>query len=122
MKKYISMIIPVFFLTGCTTLSKDVILVTESSEAATVVIYRESAFQAGAVSLLVGKDNKYFAALRNNSYTSFQIDPGTHILQAKADGAPASSIEITPAKNETICLAGKPNPKMLGAAVPAVSE
>jgi hypothetical protein len=104
--------------TGCTSLSNDVKLVTDSNkEPAKLLVYREGAFQAGAVSLYVGKDDKYFLKLRNDQYGEVNIDAGSHTLLAKADASPSSELQVTLLPKERLCLASKPNPKMLGAVI-----
>ncbi|MDP5137326.1 hypothetical protein [Rheinheimera baltica] len=105
-----------FVSTGCTSISKDVRLVSDTNkDIASLLIYREKAFQAGAVSLYVGKDDKYFMELGNDEYGQVEIDAGKHLIQAKASGSPSSALQIELAKNQTVCLLSKPNPEMLGA-------
>jgi len=48
------MMVVAIFLSGCTTLSKNVQLVSASTTQSEIVIYRASAFQAGAVSTYLG--------------------------------------------------------------------
>ena len=118
MKYLVLIFIVTLVATGCTSLSNDVKLVTDSNkETAKLLVYREGAFQAGAVSLFVGKDDKYFLKLRNNQYGEVDIDSGSHILQAKAHASPSSETQITLLPKEKVCLASKPNPKMLGAII-----
>jgi len=111
-------------LSGCTSLSNNVNLVTKSSsETAILLVYRQSAFQAGAVSLYVGKSGEYFIELRNNQYAEVNIDAGAYIIQAKASGAPASEIAIKLSSNEKVYLASEHNPEMLGAiAIPIIAN
>ncbi|RUO18512.1 hypothetical protein CWE08_11385 [Aliidiomarina iranensis] len=108
--------LPLIVFTGCTSISTDAQLVTNTNKGtASILVYRESAFQAGGVSLFVGKDDEYFMELRNNQYAQVEIDAGKHLIQAKASGSPPSSIDIELEENKTVCLAGKPNPEMAGA-------
>ncbi len=105
-------------LSGCTTVSKNVKLVTENSnEAAVLLVYRESAFQAGAVSLYIGKNDEYFLELANDEFGLVKIDAGKYFIQAKASGSPSSEIEVDLVANQTTCLASIPNPEMLGATI-----
>ncbi|WP_339676512.1 hypothetical protein [uncultured Zhongshania sp.] len=113
MKKLL--ILSLVALSGCTTLSKDYVLVTEGNDTSQLLVYRESSYQAGAVSLYVGEGDKYFLKLRNDQYSVIEINSGNHILQAKADASPASILEITLPPGETKCVASKPNQEMLGA-------
>lgn len=115
MKKLL--ILSLIVLSGCTTLSGDYVLVTEGSETSKLLIYRESAFQAGAVSLYVGEGDHYFLKLRNDQYSVLEINSGNHVLRAKADASPASTLGIYLAPGDTACIASKPNRKMLGAAL-----
>ncbi|WP_372860785.1 hypothetical protein [Spongiibacter sp.] len=115
MKKLI--ILGLIVLSGCTTLSNDYSFVTEGSETSELLVYRESAFQAGAASLYVGEGDQYFMKLRNDQYSVVEIDSGNHVLQAKADASPASILEVDLVPGKTTCIASKPNREMLGAAI-----
>ena len=123
--KFLGIVFLAFFLaTGCTSVSKNVELVTKNNEEiADLLVYRESAFQAGAVSLYIGKNDEYFLELANDEYGQVKIDAGKYVIQAKASGSPSSEIAIELKTNQTICLASKPNPEMLGAiAIPLVAN
>ena len=104
-------------VSGCTTLSKDVQLVTKGSDTSEVVVFREGAFHAGGVSLYVGKNDKYFLKLRNDQYGKFTINAGKYTLQAKADASPASELGVNLSSGDTVCLKGEPNPDSLAAII-----
>ncbi|HIG62451.1 MAG TPA: hypothetical protein EYQ22_16330 [Gammaproteobacteria bacterium] len=114
--KYLVMVIAIF-LSGCTTLSKNVQLVSEGTTQSEIVIYRASAFQAGAVSMYLGEKNRYFIELQNNQYAKFMIDSGNHLFQAKANASPASELYLETKPNVKYCLTVEPNPDMLGAVI-----
>ena len=103
--------------TGCTSLSTDLKLVTEGSEISELKVFRESAFQNGAISMYVGESDKYFLRLSSGQHGSVKMNSGVHTIQAKADASPSSSIEIELKPNETTCLKGSPNKAALGAVV-----
>lgn len=115
MKK--SLIFSLVLLPGCTTLSNDYVLVTEGKDTSKLLVYREASFQAGATSLYIGENDKYFIKLRNDQYSVVDIDSGEHVLQAKADASPASTLDINLAPGKTKCVASRPNRKMLWAAI-----
>ena len=110
-------ILVVIFLSACTTVTKNMKLVTEGHDTASLLVYRPAAFQAGAVSLYIGKNSKYFMALGNNQYAKVKIDSGKHLLQAKASGSPSSELEIVLLPNSTNCIKSSPNKAMLGAII-----
>ncbi|MBO9492042.1 hypothetical protein J7384_16900 [Endozoicomonas sp. G2_1] len=105
------------FLSACTSLSKGVQLVTEGNSTSEVLVYRTGAFQAGAVSMYFGENNKYFVKLRNNQFSQFKINSGEHIFQAKADASPSSTLNVNLPENTLTCLHVEPNPDMLGAVI-----
>jgi hypothetical protein len=111
------MIVVAIFLSGCTTLSKNVQLVSASTTQSEIVIYRASAFQAGAVSMYLGGKNLYFIELQNNQYDKFMIDSGNHLFRAKANASPASQLYLEMKPNVKYCLAVEPNPDRLGAVI-----
>ncbi|HCS27453.1 MAG TPA: hypothetical protein DIW43_08355 [Spongiibacteraceae bacterium] len=102
-------------LSGCASLSENVALTSNGIEPSKVLIYREGSFHAGGASLYVGKDEQYFLKLKNDQYSQFFIDSGRHLLQAKASGSPASTLELDLLPGQTTCVKARPNAKSLGA-------
>lgn len=120
--KYLTMLF-LLCLSGCTTLSENVQLVSANTEPAHIIIYRTSAFQAGAVSMYLGENDQYFIKLRNDQYASVTLDSGKHVFQAKADASPSSELAITLKPHTKTCLMVEPNPDMLGAVmVPLIAN
>ena len=102
-------------ITGCTSISNDVEVVTAGSSTSEILVYRESKFHASATGLYVGKNDKYFMKLKNGQFSTETINSGKHIFQAKADASPASTIDVELAPGETVCLKAEPNPETLKA-------
>ena len=62
--KKLMFVFSILLVSGCTTLSKDVVLVSEGGETSKLLVYRDSAFQNAMVSLYVGKSDEYFMKLQ----------------------------------------------------------
>jgi len=104
-------------MVGCTSISHDMKLVSNPDSTTEVVVYRKGAFHAGAVSMYLGENNKYFLSLRNDEYAKFSIDSGAHLFQVDADASPPSELAVTLEPGAKVCFKVKPNPATLGAAV-----
>ena len=102
-------------MTGCTSLSKNVELVSGTGETSQLLVYRESKFQNALVSMYVGKSKEYFMKLRSGQYGVVTIDSGQYVFMAKADASPASLIQVKLEPGEMTCLSGEPNPQALEA-------
>ena len=113
--KKLMFVFSILLVSGCTTLSKDVVLVSEGGETSKLLVYRDSAFQNAMVSLYVGKSDEYFMKLRNGQYGVVEMDAGPYVIQAKADASPSSLIQVNLKPDEITCLEGAPNKQALGA-------
>lgn len=113
MKKLI--IFAAVFLSGCASVTENVVLTSNNSTPSKVLIYREGSFHAGGSSLLIGRDEKYFIKLKNDQYAEFEIDSGRQVLEAKASGSPASQLALDLVPGQKTCIKAEPNPKSLGA-------
>ena len=69
-----------------------------------VVVYRESAFAAGAVGLAVGVDGKPVAVLENTEKVRLLLPAGPHSLYVQARSANPTQVTVQVAPGATVCL------------------
>jgi hypothetical protein len=119
----ITLLLFFFFVSGCSSVTKNVVLASDGKPQTDVIFYRPSAFPAAANDMLVGFNQKYFAALRNNQYIKIRIDSGTYDFQVKANGSQASNLKLTLKPDQKVCIKSNINPAVGGVAlVPLVAN
>lgn len=69
-----------------------------------VIVYRESSFIAGMVSLTVGVGNDAIASVDNTEYVRILLPPGEHEIFVRARSADPTRLRITVSKNGRVCL------------------
>jgi hypothetical protein len=107
----------VFLISGCSSITKNMEIATEGTPQTDVVIFRPSAFAAGSNDMLIGFDDKYFGAIRNNQFMKVKINSGTYNFQVKANGSPASRLMVTLKPNEKVCFVSSINSAVVGVAI-----
>lgn len=113
----------VLFLSGCSSVTNNMMLATEGTPQTEVILYRPSAFPAAANGMLVGFNENYFATLRNNQYIRVKINSGTYDFQAKANGSQASNLKLTLEPDQKVCIKSNINPTVAAAAlIPLVAN
>ena len=84
-----------------------------------VIIFRESAFAAGGVSLKVGSGTSVFATLKNSEKVRAMFPAGEHEFFVQARSANPTKIRVTVEQMAPICLRTSANPSTYAkAAVP----
>ena len=77
---------------------------TDPENRAEIVIYRESSFNAGGVSLAVGIDGQAFATLGNSDYAAMFVRPGTYNFFVRARTAEPTTLKLEAKAGERRCL------------------
>lgn len=106
------LIIGLAAITGCTPLQvKPMPNVTQGPKA-TVVIYRESAYNLGGVPMIVGLDGNDYLELYNREFTKLTVPAGNHELFLRSNQADRpKKLAITLAENESRCFKGFADPQ-----------
>ena len=74
-----------------------------------VVVYRESAFAAGAVGLTVGVDGKSVAYLDNTEKVRLLLPAGPHSIFVQARSAETTRVTVRVAPGASVCLRASAN-------------
>jgi len=86
-----------------------------------VIVFRESAFAAGGVSLKVGVGASVFANLKNTEKVRAMFPTGEHEFFVQARNANPTKVRVTVERMAPVCLRTSANPSTYGkAAVPIV--
>ncbi len=112
MKLTIGLII--LICTGCVSVTKNLELSSPGKPHAEVIMYRPWAFSAGANSMFVGINDKYFGSLGNNQYMSLKIDAGIYDFQVTAQASSSFSLRVDLRPDEKVCLKSNINPAAAG--------
>jgi hypothetical protein len=97
-------------LAGCASSPARPLQETDPSTRAEVLVYREQALNAGAVSLTVGVDNDAFAVLENQQFVIAQVPAGRHVLFVRAKSAEPTTRDIELKPRERACLRAAADP------------
>ncbi|MGV6815687.1 MAG: hypothetical protein ACWA44_00275 [Thiotrichales bacterium] len=110
MKKLITIAaLTVSILGGCSTLTPNVELTDQAGDNASVLVYRQSSPQAALAKAMLGTDQAYIAELAQDEYIQLNVASGFHTFKTKANGSPASSINVSLSQGEKLCLEARPN-------------
>ena len=91
-------------LTACSSMPISRLKHTEPGNRAEVVIYRESSFNAGGVSLALGIDGEAFATLSNSDYAAVYIPPGTYSFFVRARSAEPTTLKLEIKASQRRCM------------------
>ena len=108
----LSIAISTLVLAGCATSNTShVPQLTETSpaEAGHVTIYRQHSLQAKLAKAYVGTADGYFAQLDEDQHVTFDIEPGFHVLKARAHGSVSSQSHFKVNPGESLCIEARPN-------------
>lgn len=91
-------------LAGCSSLPIVAIPKPSTMSQAEVVIFRESSFIAGGVSLAVGTGNTAFASISNSEYVSANLPAGEQDIFVQARTADPTRVRVTLQQGSRVCL------------------
>jgi hypothetical protein len=110
-------------LSGCATIDPVALVRMKRplpAASAEVLVYGESAFNAGGARMRFGADGKNLVMLETSQYANLELPPGEYRLFVQGPvGEPfTKTVEIKP--KERKCIRGFPNPNNLLKALPLV--
>jgi hypothetical protein len=86
---------------------------------ATVVVYRSSSLDFGAITTYVGIDDAMIAKLGNNDYVEIQLPPGQHRLRAAANQYRLkATVFLDVADFDKVFYEARPNPMLVTVSTP----
>src|SRR5215510_5255738 len=86
---------------------------------ATVVVYRNSSLDLGAIATYVGIDDAMIAKLHNNDYVEIQLPAGQHRLRAAANQyRQRAVVMIDVADFDKVFYEARPNPMLVTVSTP----
>jgi uncharacterized protein YceK len=91
-------------LTGCSSVPVVAISKPSPNAQAEVLIFRDSAFIAGAVSLTVGTGDKAFAKISNSEYVSVYLPVGAQDIFVQARSADPTKVNLALQHGSRVCL------------------
>jgi len=103
---------------GCSPMRAMKLETPPATERADVLVYRESAFNAGGITMVFGADKADLLELGNNTYVEIPLRAGEHELfvrSTQADQPFALKTSLAPADRK--CFRGYPNPSNIGKAI-----
>jgi hypothetical protein len=81
--------------TGCTSLPLSALPELRADQSAEILVFRNSSFNAGLVSLTVGTGDKAFARLENDEYVRVQLPAGDVDLFVQARSAEPTRVKVS---------------------------
>ena len=120
MKKSVSiLVLTLLLLPGCASMPLVPPKMPDASNRAEVIVFRESAFNAGGVSVTFGSDEQAFVKLSNAEYASIFLAPGAYVFFVRARNGDPAVLTQTLKTGDRRCLKSVANPINLArAAVP----
>lgn len=100
-------------LAGCA--SQPVVAISKPAPTASaeVLVFRESSFIAGGVSLAVGTNGVAFASLSNSDYVVAEVSPGALEVFVQARTAQPTRVQVKPQHGARTCLRTSASPSTL---------
>jgi hypothetical protein len=97
-------------LAGCASQPVVAIPKPSASARAEVLVYRESSFIAGGVSLAVGTSGTAFASLSNSDYVVAEMSPGEREIYVQARSAEPTRVQVKLQHGSRTCLRTSASP------------
>jgi hypothetical protein len=118
MKSFLLSVLSLVCLYGCAPARIIPVEKADQSNRATVMVFRESEFNAGGADAIVGAEGKDWVRLETKSFVELQLKPGRYefFVRAKLKKEPfilAKDVE----QSANLCLRVIPNPANLAAAM-----
>ncbi len=108
-------------LAGCVSTPTQTLPPPPTTSRGEIVVYRESAFVAGGVSLSVGVDERRFANLGNHELARAWLAPGAHEILVQARSAEPTRVKIQLDAGQTLCLRTSASPSTYAKVVMPIS-
>lgn len=110
MKPLLASLLLALTLAGCASAPVRSLSRPQPGAAGEVLVYRESAFAAGAVGLTVGRGENAFAVLSNGEKVRAHLPAGEHEIFVQARSAEPSKVRVSVKPGATICLRTSSSP------------
>jgi hypothetical protein len=112
MKKMFLCLTPILLLlSGCASMPLVSPKMPDASNRAEVIVFRESAFNAGGVSLTFGANGQALVYLSNAEFASIHLEPGTYRFFVRARSDDPATLDLTTLKaNDRRCFKTYANP------------
>ncbi|MCX2802495.1 hypothetical protein OQJ68_11930 [Microbulbifer thermotolerans] len=116
--KIISLLLFITIAVGCAPARIVSIPAPAENEKSTLLVYRESAFNAGGVGLIFGADSRDYVKLGNSDYSEIELKNGHYKFFVRSDQADKPYILAEELKaGDKKCLKAYANPANLGKAL-----
>jgi hypothetical protein len=106
----INLAIILLFLAGCASNLTFPLTKPSQSQQGDVIVFRESAFAAGGVTLTVGANGKAFANLGNSDKVLALLPAGDHEIFVQARSAEPTRVTISLTAGSLVCLRTSSSP------------
>jgi hypothetical protein len=101
----------IIWLQGCTSANIRPLTTPSEENAATIIVYRASAFNQGAVPSIISIDGVDVASLYNTSYSEIRVAFGQHVLAVRSNQADkGDTADISIRKNQVLIFEIYANP------------
>jgi len=97
-------------LAGCASTPTQPLAEPPAQARGEILVYRESAFAAGGVSLSVGVDGRRFVNLDNAELARARLPAGTHEVLVQARSAEPTRVTVQLEAGQTVCLRTSASP------------
>lgn len=105
-----ALVISLLLLAGCASNPIFPLAKPSQSQQAEVIVFRESAFAAGGVTLTVGANGKAFANLSNSDKVRALLPAGDHEIFVQARSAEPTRVTISLTTGSLVCLRTSSSP------------
>jgi hypothetical protein len=97
-------------VSGCSTVPVTPLARPATSNQAEVIVFRESSFIGGGVSLAVGKGDAAFAKIDNSEYVQVLLPEGKHEIFVRARSAEPTKLKVSFERGARVCLRTSSSP------------
>lgn len=105
-------------IAGCTPMQIKPLPLVKEGDKSTIVVYRESSFNAVAIKMVFGADKNDYFSLFNKNYASLQVPSGEHEIFVRSDQADNPyKLKAILNNNEVKCFKAYANPTNYGKAL-----
>ena len=102
-------------LSACTPVNIRPMAKPDPANETTVVVYRGSALNAGALDMVLGVDGNDVVEMSNSTIATLELVPGQHDLFVRSTQADKPyHLPLLLEQGKTVCLEGKPDPANFG--------
>lgn len=105
------LLLPLAVLAGCASMKTSTPVVAPGQPTATVLVYREPAFNSGAVSMYFGEGDRYYLALRNGQYGELTLPAGSHRFLVTTQGSQDFFLDAELEANDRVCFKAFASPE-----------